>query len=266
MKRIFKIFSIHFQDVITDRSRSFVWVLSSIAIPLIMILFWKDVTANSSESLSGWIFRDFASYYLLLTVTASFVIAHVEEVVAKTDIKQGELVNYILKPFSYYWMKFYQETPYRLFQGSLGVIVFFLVYTFFSDFLSFTNSFFIMVLSLILIVLGYMICFSFKTVLGLIAFWLIDIGGIFQFLEVVLVVFGGFIISITLFNPMLEKIVYFTPFPYMVYFPVLALIGKLSLSDISKIMLLQLIWLIIFFFTYKILWKTGLKKFTAVGQ
>ncbi|MCX6731284.1 MAG: hypothetical protein NTZ55_05540, partial [Candidatus Roizmanbacteria bacterium] len=58
-----------------------------------------------------------------MTIGGLFLTSHVEQEVAEMDIKQGELVNYLTKPISYYWINFIGELPYRVLQAFYAAIL-----------------------------------------------------------------------------------------------------------------------------------------------
>lgn len=262
--RYVRIFSIYFQDVLTDRSRSLVWFLMSLAMPLIMILFWKGAVGNGS--IAGWTFATITSYYLILTLEGSMLMAHMEEDVAKRDIQRGELVQYLLKPFPYYFLRFFGETPYRILQGSFAIVAFIIVAYFFPHIVVISNSFPVIVLGIIIAILAYLISYTVKLTLGILAFWVVDMRSILELFEFSLLIFSGAIIPIAFAPEILQKISYALPFSYMVYFPAVAFLGKLTLIEMVQVIGGQLCVLGIFICIYLWLWKQGLKKFTAVGQ
>ncbi len=120
--RILRIVALHFQQALQYRSRSFLWFLLALLNPAIYLLFWRAAINSGHIIGTKVIFNDIASYYLLVVIAGALLIAHVEEDVAMIDIKQGELVKYLLKPYSYFWMKFIEEIPYRVIQGTYGWI------------------------------------------------------------------------------------------------------------------------------------------------
>jgi len=126
--RYLRIFSIYFQDAFVQKSRSFVWFLLSLTGPFMFLLFWTGakVTKNAGFNLSA-----ISSYYFLLTIASSLLMAHIENEVGIIDIHEGGLVNYLLKPFSYFWLKFFLEIPWRILQSIMGGIVFLLLILFF---------------------------------------------------------------------------------------------------------------------------------------
>lgn len=261
-----RMFVLHSQYVFAERGRSFVWFLYSIVPPGIFLLFWIGALKSRGGNIAGWNFSTITSYYFLLTVASAMLIAHIEEDISIEDIQEGHLTGYLLKPFSYYWIKFLEEIPWRLLQGSFGIILCIVFVVVFGNFFTLTNSPMIIMLSIIICMLAFMLSFAFKTVLGLMAFWLTDATGLFQLFEAVILIFGGFIVPITLLPSLTERLATFLPFAYMAYYPVVAVQGKLNVEELVRVVFLQGIWIMVFVIFYKWLWAEGRKKYTAIGQ
>lgn len=264
--RLFRITLLQFQYVFEHPSHSFVYFLISIINPLVMIFFWIGALKTSGNSLSGLQLSSITSYYFLLALGSAFLMAHVENDVGKEDIKEGGLVIYLLKPFSYFWLSFIEEIPYRVLQGLFGVFMGIVLILFFGAFFTFSNSIIIIALSSLITVLAYMVSFTFKMIVGIIAFWLTDVGGFLQLIDAIIFVFAGFILPIHLFPEILKQITYVLPFPYMIYFPIVAFQGSLSVQELFRVIGMQCVWLIVFYFVYRALWNKGIQKFTGVGQ
>lgn len=258
--RYAKILFLNFQSIFEERTRSFVWFLLSLYGPLLMILFWRG--ANTTIS-----FSSIASYYFLLVIGGSLLMSHSEENIALIDIQEGRLGNYILKPMMYFFAKWAEEVPYRLLQGSFGIVALVLFTLIFHIHISLIIFGFFNFLLTILLVLGAMVLAQlYKTCLGFIAFWMTDAYGIFQVSEMLIFVFAGYIVPLFLFPRLFEVISYILPFSFMIYFPVAAASGLLTTSQLLLVMLGQACWIAIFIFFYILLWKNGLKIFTGVGQ
>jgi len=263
--RYLKILKLNFEKVFEHRARSFVWFTLSVINPLIMILFWKGAKLNANSNITNkWNISSISAYYILLIIASSILISHIEESVAYYDIRKGELSNYLLRPISYYWIKLTEETPYRILQGIFGIITFFIFTFFLGKLVSFHQS--NLFLNIIIAINSFFISFTFKISMALLAFWFINISGIFNTFEVVKAVFSGIILPLELMPEILKNIAFITPFPYAIYYPIIAFQGKLTSLQSTKIIGIQFFWIFILALTYKFLWKKGIKKFTAVGQ
>ena len=261
LKRHISIFFLQFQEVIEDRGRIFVWTLLAMISPLVYMLFWRG-----TKGVAGWSVDEIISYYLLAIVMYAAVMSHQEEHIATIDIQEGGLTAYLLKPFPYVRFLFFNEASYRVLQGLLGVFMLACFAFLFPGIFIFTNHVDIFLLSVLSMFFAFLITFVFKTAIGLLAFWMTEMRGIFEPINFVLIVFAGLLMPLAFLPHWLESIAYLTPFAYMIYFPVLAFEGKLTMLQLLSVLGMQLVWISILFCLYKILWRAGLKQYTAVGQ
>ena len=264
--RYFRIFLIHFHRVIENRSRSVIWTLLSVFNPLIFLCYWVAVYKSSGSMVGGWSLSEVTSYYLLLTFGGSFLIAHIEESVAIEDIYEGGLVKYILRPFSYFWDLYFGELGWRLFQGAIGIMIFILFSIFFQSLTTIVSSPLLIFLTIISVILAYTLSFLFKMLLGFSAFWLTEFRGIQSTAEIIILIFAGFVVPLQFLPSMLQQASFILPFAYMVYYPILALQGKLDIVQILRLLAIQLLWISFFACMYRLMWNRGIKIFTGVGQ
>jgi len=259
--RYFRMFLLQFQEVIEDRSRIFVWVLLAAIAPLILILFWRGV-----KDIPGWSSADITSYYLFTIVIYAAVMCHQEEHIATTDIQEGGLTAYLLKPFSYFWLVFFNEVSYRIIEGVVGLLILTGFILFSPRLFTFTKSPEIFLLSILIVIVAFLLTFVFKMSVGMLAFWMTEAKGAFEAVNMTIVLFSGILMPIAFLPQWLESIASFLPFAYMIYFPVIAFEGKLSIPELWQILGMQVVWLAVFYLLYRKLWKEGLKQYTAVGQ
>lgn len=264
--RYARIFFLHMEEVLEYRVKSFVYFLRAFISTAILMMFWQAASRGSSSALHGWTATHIQSYYLLLMLVGGMIMAHVEEDVAIEDIREGQLTSYLLKPFPYFLYKLYQETPFRLLRGSFSVITFFIFTVLVGVSVTFAQDPLIIALSIITCVLAYTMSFVFKMNIGLIAFWFTDVWGLFEIVEVFVLIGGGFLMPLNFLPEAIGNIAQLLPFAYMIFFPVVALLGKLTTSHLVSIIGIQLVWIAIFSFTYSLLWRSGVKKFTGMGN
>ena len=121
--RHLRIFLLHLQYAFELRSRSFVWFLISFINASIYLLFWQGALRTGNVIVEGLSLSGITSYYLLLIIAGAFLTVHIDEDIALGDIKQGYLVKYLTRPFSYFWIKFIEEIPYRETRNYLKLIL-----------------------------------------------------------------------------------------------------------------------------------------------
>ena len=254
-------FLLHLQRVFEQRFRSFIWLLVVLSTPLMSLLFLKGSITKEKMDISN-----LNSYYFLVVITSAILISHIEEEVAEFDIKRGKIVKYLIKPISYFWSKFIEEIPYRFLQGFFGIIVFIGAITIFHLPVVITNSPEKIVLSVTLCILAFFLSFTLRMNSGLVAFWITDAYGLFEILEVILVLCAGIIAPLYFYPAFLEKIIYLLPFAYMIYFPVRSLQGLIPFNDYISIFAMQGLWLLVLSLLYRFLWKKGSRKYSGEGE
>lgn len=261
IRRFSRIFLLFFQDAFQHRSRSLVYLLLSIIGPFLMMLFWRGV-----HPAKDWTYSLITSYYIYIILAGAFLMTHIEEDVARIDIQEGNLTTYLLRPFSYFWIKFIDSFSYRVIQGFFGILVLLFFFFFYPDVLTLSHSLSILLLSVLISLLALFLTFTFKMIIGISAFWLIEIHGIFEITEVVLAVFAGFLMPIVLLPEWLFHVASLLPFSYMIYYPIVAFEGKLTIHELLQTLVIQFVWLVLFYIFYQVLWKAGIRKFSAVGR
>ncbi len=191
---------------------------------------------------------------------------HPEVPIFRDDIEKGELAGRLLKPFSYYWQRFHIELPVRVFQGGSGVIIACLLAVFYHTSFELHLSFVTGLLAIVVILLAYFICFTFKIILALTALWTTEIRGAQELTDIVVTIFAGYIVPINLLPSFLEKIASVLPFAYIIYYPVVAVQGKLAISALFSVIEIQFLWLIALVVLFRLVWKKGSMQYSDFGQ
>lgn len=264
--RYFRIFLLHFQQAFENRGRSLIWLLLAIINPLLVLSYWLGVYHSKTGGIAGWSLSSVTSYYFLLMFAGSFLIAHVEYDVAVVDIQEGGLGKYLLRPFSYFWHYFLGELAWRVMQGTFSLLVLALFILLLGKFVPLVSSPHLIIGAIITAILGLFLSFIFKMIVGFSAFWLTDFHGLQSISEIIILIFGGFVMPLEFYPPFIAEIAKALPFAYMVYYPVIALQGKLPLIPLLGVIGMQLVWIGVLLALYKYLFIKGTRLFTGVGQ
>ena len=77
--------------------------------------------------------------------------------------------------------------------------------------------------------------------------------------------FGGAIAPLDVFPPLVRELVLLTPFPYMVWLPARVLTGHVDADVIVRGIFVMAVWCVIFLAANRLLWRLGLRRFSAMG-
>ncbi len=260
--RYANIFLLRFQEIFTQRSKSLIFFLKALLNPFFMLFFWKGVGRNELFFSQSFIL----SYYLFAVVAYALLMSTIEEEVSTNDIEHGGLSQYLLKPFPYYWVKCIEELPYRLLQGFFGITTCGILVLLFNNFFQLPANAIDYLLVFIIFFFAYFLAFTFKMIIGIVTFWIEDPQAMYHVVDATILAFSGLVVPLQFMPESLGKIAEVFPFAYIIYFPAAALTGIFTQTDLLRILMVQVIWLIVLVFFYEFLWAKGVKKYTGVGQ
>lgn len=204
-----RIILLHFERVLEYRLRSFVWILIPATNNLTLILFWVSAQFQNKTQSSV---SQLATYYFLMTVTSVLLTSHVEFEMSEYLIKQGDLVNYLLKPISFYYYTIIEELPYRVVQGIYAVVLILVFALFFPGLFKFDFEVIYLPLIILIFVMGYLLSLTFKMCVAYVSFWSTEIRSVQELADIFIIILSGGILPLSMYPTLLQKICSFLPF------------------------------------------------------
>ena len=116
---------------------------------------------------------------------------------------------------------------------------------------------------LISIALAFALRFLMQYTYAMIAFWVERATAIEQFSFLLYTFFSGMVAPLTLFPDAIRSIVFWTPFPYLIYVPAALIVGLPV--NIGKSIAITAGWCLIFWLLNRILWRQGLRRYSGMG-
>lgn len=266
MKLLTSLIKVHTKDIFVSRGRVFVWWSMSVLLPVISLFFWRGAYSEKSQYLAQIIsLGNIESYYLVSFALTSFMVVHPEDGIIREDIKAGGLVRHLLKPINILGNYFIKEYIYRLMQLCLGIFGALAISQLLHISIKLLSSISIFLFGLVMIFIAQLICFTLKLALSASAFWMYENESLRDVLEICLYLFSGTVAPLVLYPPFLSQIIWWTPFPYIVYVPVAIFSGIITPDQYLFLFLKSLFWLIFGWGLMTLSWKKGLKIFTGAG-
>lgn len=112
---------------------------------------------------------------------------------------------------------------------------------------------------------GLMLYFMISYVVGLLAFWYLEVWHFERLLNDLISVFSGALIPLWFFPPFLLSLSEWLPFRLIYYAPLSLYLEKVPLSAVGGIIFQQCLWLGALLLMEQILWRRGIKKLVVQG-
>lgn len=180
------------------------------------------------------------------------------------SVYSGEVVTDMLKPLSLYtsWLArdLGRAGVQFIFRGVLIVLLYapFFTLTYPDSPLQWSSLFVVMLLS-------WLVSFSWRFVVNLAAFWTPNAMGIGRFLFILSWFFSGFLMPLRYYPDWLIRIANLTPFPSTVNVVMDTFIGILNGPELVQAILAQLVWLIILLTAGQLLLRAGQRRLVILG-
>lgn len=244
------------------RAEIVIWMLSG-TLSLIMMLIWMAQARQAQGGeIGGYDAQAFASYFLATWLTGQLLVVWVAWEL-DMEIRLGQLSPKLLRPLDPFWQHYAAHIAERFVRVPLMLVVLALFALLAGARFSSDPRVYLAYLGLT--VLGFSMRFLAEYCSGLIAFWTDSATSFSELFWLVYAALGGLFAPMAFYPQWVQDIARFTPFPYMLGLPASLLAGKATLAQAGQGALVLGAWLAGLFVLRLVLWRTGLRKYGAVG-
>jgi ABC-2 type transport system permease protein len=266
MKKYWHVIGIGIQNNLTYRVNYLARTLFSFIPLFAMLSLWRTIYAQQSGApLSGYTPGQMIFYYLMVAVVDVLTAVNEDDWQIAADIREGNISQFLLKPIDYLWYRlclFFSGRMAFISMACIPLGVF--IFCFRGYFVApVTGTAF--VAFLISIVLTALLQFFISYTMAMLAFWLLEISTFIFILFAFEYLASGHLFPLDLLPAALQRALFFTPFPSMLYVPIAIYMGKISGAGIGQGLLLQLMWLVLAYVLARFAWRRGIKRYAAFG-
>ena len=237
-------------------------MIGMMAEPVIYLVVWSTIANAQGGSVGGYTAGGFAAYYIVWTLVRN--------------------MNIVFTPYGWEW---------RIRQGRLSMELVRPVHPIHGDVAFFAGWKFVVIVlwlplaaflalvfkpelhpTLLEVVVfffaiwgAYLIRTMLLSLLGMITFWTTRIGAIYELFFALELVLSGRLVPMTLMPAAVQQVAWYLPFQWCFYFPIEALVGSMTPAELFAGLGMQLAWILIGTLLVNLVWKLGIRQFSAVG-
>jgi ABC-2 type transport system permease protein len=265
LQKYAKSLALGMQSAMEYRADFLLGMVSAIWPMFIQFFMWTSIYQGSSQPVMfGYTYAQMITYTIIANIVQRLLRTGFEYEI-NDDIKNGGLDKFMVRPIGYFQFRMASFLGGKLVQSGLIYIVLIAVVVIinavFGALITPLHLLYFTVVLLLACVLNYIIFFC----VGLLAFWLTEIGFFFEAVRIVFIAFSGGIFPLDVFGPKVVAVMNFLPFKYTVNFPVDVLNGRLGGGDILTGCAVMLLWVVLLSAFSQLVWKAGLKRYVAAG-
>jgi ABC-2 type transport system permease protein len=264
MQKYLQLVKISFQEFFVYRLNFILWRFRVVISLLTTFIFWLVIYGNRTEIL-GYQKAQMLTYVVGIALLRGLILMSRSSDLGG-EIRSGELTKIITRPMNFFAFWLSRDI------ADKSLTISFTIFEIIGILLIFHFPFYIpkslttMLLFIIFLVLAFFLYFFISMIISLVAFWTEEVWATRFLIDLIfLEFFAGSYFPIDILPKWLSGIIYMTPFPYMIFFPMKIWLEQLPTVTAIKSIIICLIWLLISIKVTSYLWKKGMKTYGAYG-
>ncbi len=242
--------------------RSFFFILAFgwMIPPLIYLFVWS--TAASGQPIGGLSQGQFVAYYLVLILVNQLTYSQANWTVGDL-IRYGEFNHLLTRPLHPLFDTLAREVAGKVVYMTFDVPVVAILALLLRPALRLGSLEALAFIPALL--LAWALRFSWGYALALLAFWATRADALLAVQDTLVFLLAGQVAPVALLPGALHTAAVILPFRYMASFPVEILTGQVAPEDLATGFVIQLSWLALAALAAAVMWRRGVRRYTAVG-
>ncbi len=263
MKKYFEVFKMTLKhqmayrfDTINSAAMSFFRIYLS-------FLLWR-IIFETTDMVGGYTFEMMLTYYIITSLIihlskTDFMVWEISD-----DIRNGRFTKYItrpIEPLKYYITASFSRTAFTFL---INVVAFGIWGLIFRKYFIIQSNPFTVLIVIVFVFISFFIMIQTNYLISILAFKLMDVGGLYFMLLSIVDFFAGALIPLTLLPLGVLKVMRFFPYYYTVFFPTSLYLGERH-EEIPIALAVSLLWAITLYAINKITYVKLYKTYEGVG-
>ncbi|BCL74736.1 ABC transporter permease [Jeongeupia sp. HS-3] len=253
-----------YQEWAAYRSHMLLSLLVGPTFFLVQVVIWQALLGDG-QSIAGYD-RDALMRYYAAVLIVGILVFDFADWNLQMLIRSGKFLTFLLRPISHRAFAFSQKLGHRCLGFWMEALpIYLILWGVFSIRLVPARPLWF-VLSL---ALGFVIMFLVNYCVGTLAFWLTRTNGLRRLIGFLRDLCAGVFLPLALFPDAVQQVLFYLPFQFITYVPIQVLLGDYRLGgyqlSIPAIVGCQALMALAMWGVSVLLWRAGLRRFTAAG-
>jgi ABC-2 type transport system permease protein len=234
---------------------------------LTTILLWQAIFsgAGPDASLGGYQRDEMIAYLLLVHISRMFSsMPGLANGIAR-DIRDGSLKKYLLQPIEMIPYLLSYRAAHKMAYIVMSSLPYALLFFLCRDFFHGWPDPMTLAAYAVSLLLGFLIGFFLECCLGTIGFWFLEVSSFLYVINTMNFFISGQMLPLDFLSPFWAGLLKALPFQYLAYFPATVFLGKVQGERLVYGLLGELAWAAAFIVLARVLYRLGLRRYSAYG-
>src|ERR1051325_1447943 len=237
-------------------------------IPLTAVIFlWRTIyTAKGADAVvSSYKLAEMISYYLIVTVVDALTAVNEDDWQIATDIKDGNISQFLLKPVDYLAFRLCLFVSGRFTYLAAAALPLAAFFFWLREYFVLPADWTTLGWFAVSLVLTALLQFFLSYTMAMLAFWVLEVSTFIFILYAFEYIASGHLFPLDILPKSIEQVLFYLPFTYQLYFPVSVYMGKSAGAELIRGLIIQAFWVAFAYAMARLAWNRGIKKYSAVG-
>jgi ABC-2 type transport system permease protein len=277
LRKYVRIFRVSLIERLTYRGDFLLGTILRFLPMITTILLWRAVflgaKADGTTELAGFRYTEMIAYLLLVHISRMFSSMPGLAGGIARDIRDGTLKKYLIQPLDMLSYLLAYRCAHKVAYIVTSALPYAGIFALFSSYFERLPDWPTFAGYLISLVLAFVIGFHFEACIGMVGFWLLEVSSLMYVVMALNFFISGHMFPLDLLPSM--QVGSFTidwaavlkslPTQYLAYFPAAVFLGKIQGADLWRGLLGGVAWAVVLIGMTRVLYRLGLKRYSAYG-
>ena len=220
---------------------------------------------NDSKVLSGYTYGDMVAYSLLVMVGRAFSSMPGLTTGIARDVREGTIKKFLIQPIDLLDYLFWHRVAHKLVYYVVATGPFCLVFWLCRDYFRGWPDAITIAGFVVSLLLAFLIGFLIESLMGLIAFWFLEVSSLVFVYMLVSYFLSGHMLPLDWLPPWVANLTLLLPFKYLAYFPAAIMLHKYDHSTLALELGIGIAWVLILLYLNRLALSRGLRRYSAYG-
>ena len=244
------------------RASLVIWLVGMILEPTVYLVVWSTVARGQGGAVGGFDPRDFAAYFITVMLVNHWTFTWLMHEF-EYSVRMGQLSPALLRPLHPMHLHVADNIVYKGLT-SLVMVPAALVLAWAFD-ARFEPLPWALALAVPALLLSFVARLLLGSALAFAAFWTTRVLAINEMYFLTSWFLSGLMAPLSLLPSLVQTAAAVLPFRWFVSFPAELILGRLTVEQAVQGLLMQLIWAVVIYGLFTLLWREGVKQYSAVG-
>jgi ABC-2 type transport system permease protein len=266
LPKYLKIYRVSLTERLVYRADFFLGTILRFLPTVTTILLWEAIyTGSEKDELGGFRRQEMIAYLLLVHISRMFSSMPGLAYGIARDIRDGSLKKYLLQPIDMLAYLVAYRGAHKTAYIATTALPYALLFFLFREYLPPFPDALTLAAYVASLLLAFLIGFFFEASLGLVGFWFLEVTSFLYIVGAINFFVSGQMLPPDFLPQPWAGLLKALPFKYLAYFPAMVVLGKVRGWDLATGLLAEVAWAAVFMVAARLLYRVGLRRYSAYG-